>query len=175
MKKLVSALLALTLVGSLAACGSQNTPSASASGSAGGENGYKIVLISNQKSGDMGPVDAMFAGAKRAEADFGVTVNTVVNCKETDIFLWKQNFRIKTYLQIISPQSAHILNNQGFYISCFNFFYQRLKARAIEIYTRKSVIGKMANVLKTIPTGIIFEVFLLIGNRITLASKVIIS
>ena len=61
-----------------------------------------------------------------------VTVNTVVNCKETDIFLWKQNFRIKTYLQIISPQSAHILNNQGFYISCFNFFYQRLKARAIE-------------------------------------------
>lgn len=104
-----------------------------------------------------------------------VTVNTVVNCKETDIFLWKQNFRIKTYLQIISPQSAHILNNQGFYISCFNFFYQRLKARAIEIYTRKSVIGKMANVLKTIPTGIIFEVFLLIGNRITLASKVIIS
>ena len=32
MKKLVSALLALTLVGSLAACGSQNTPSASASG-----------------------------------------------------------------------------------------------------------------------------------------------
>lgn len=104
-----------------------------------------------------------------------VTVNTVVNCKETDIFLWKQNFRIKTYLQIISPQSAHILNNQGFYISCFNFFYQRLKARAIEIYTRKSVIGKMANVLKTIPTGIIFEVFLLIGNRITLAGKVIIS
>ena len=104
-----------------------------------------------------------------------VTVNTVVNCKETDIFLWKQNFRIKTYLQIISPQSAHILNNQGFYISCFNFFYQRLKARVIEIYTRKSVIGKMANVLKTIPTGIIFEVFLLIGNRITLASKVIIS
>lgn len=68
MKKLVSALLALTLVGSLAACGSQNTPSASASGSAGGEDGYKIVLISNQKSGDMGPVDAMFAGAKRAEA-----------------------------------------------------------------------------------------------------------
>ena len=87
----------------------------------------------------------------------------------------KEQFRIKTYLQIISPQSAHILNNQGFYISCFNFFYQRLKARAIEIYTRKSVIGKMANVLKTIPTGIIFEVFLLIGNRITLASKVIIS
>ena len=32
-----------------------------------------------------------------------VTVNTVVDCKKTDIFLWKQNFRIKPYLQIISP------------------------------------------------------------------------
>lgn len=32
-----------------------------------------------------------------------VTVNTVVNCKETDIFLWKQNFRIEPDLQIISP------------------------------------------------------------------------
>ena len=90
MKKLVSALLALTLVGSLAACGSQNTPSASASGSAGGENGYKIVLISNQKSGDMGPVDAMFAGAKRAEADFGVTVKTM---EVTDAASYEEEIR----------------------------------------------------------------------------------
>ena len=90
MKKLVSALLALTLVGSLAACGSQNTPSASASGSAGGEDGYKIVLISNQKSGDMGPVDAMFAGAKRAEADFGVTVKTM---EVTDAASYEEEIR----------------------------------------------------------------------------------
>ena len=32
-----------------------------------------------------------------------VTVNAVVDCKETDIFLRKQNFRIKPDLQIISP------------------------------------------------------------------------
>ena len=32
-----------------------------------------------------------------------VAVDTVVYCKKTDIFLWKQNFRIKADLQIVSP------------------------------------------------------------------------
>ena len=32
-----------------------------------------------------------------------VAVNAVVDCKKTDIFLRKQNFRIKSDLQIVSP------------------------------------------------------------------------
>lgn len=36
------------------------------------------------------------------------TVNTVVDCNETDIFLWKQYFCIISDFQIISSQSAHI-------------------------------------------------------------------
>ena len=32
-----------------------------------------------------------------------VAVNAVIDCKKTDIFLWKQNFRIKADLQIVSP------------------------------------------------------------------------
>ena len=51
---------------------------------------YNIVLISNQKSGDMGPVDAMFAGAKRAEADFGVTVKTM---EVTDAASYEEEIR----------------------------------------------------------------------------------
>ena len=31
-----------------------------------------------------------------------ITVNAVVYCKKTDIFLWEQNFRIKADLQIVS-------------------------------------------------------------------------
>lgn len=101
MKKFIAmllvALLSLTL---LSACGGTAAPSStaaaagstaaasSAPASAGSEAAaspaaaaaaadYKIVLISNQKSGDLGPVDAMFAGAARAEKDFGVTVKTM--------------------------------------------------------------------------------------------------
>ena len=32
-----------------------------------------------------------------------VAVNAVIDCKKTDIFLRKQNFRIKSDLQIVSP------------------------------------------------------------------------
>ena len=39
----------------------------------------------------------------------------------------------------------------------------------------KTIVSKMADILKAIPTGIIFEVFFLIGNGITLAIQVIIS
>ena len=103
------------------------------------------------------------------------TVNTVIDGDKVYAKLREKNIRIHTHLQIVAPESAHILNNQCSDIACFNFFYQRLKAWAIEIYTRKTIVSKMADILKTIPTGIIFEVFFLIGNGITLAIQVIIS
>ena len=44
-----------------------------------------------------------------------------------------------------------------------------------KIHTRKTIVSKMADILKAIPTGIIFKIFFLIGNRITLAIQIIIS
>ena len=75
MKSKLSKALSLILVISLcislfAACGNSDK-------SAEQNDEIKIALISNQRSGDMGPVDAMFAGAKRVEQDFGVTVKTL--------------------------------------------------------------------------------------------------
>ena len=93
-----------------------------------------------------------------------IAVNTVVYCKKADIFLWKQNFRIKADLQIISPQSAHILNNNRCDISCFYFFNQLLKTRTIEIHTRKTIVSKMADIRKAISSGVIFQVLLLVGD-----------
>ena len=80
MKKWMSMLLAAGMALSLlTACGGNTGDSSTADGTsdASGEEAPKIVLISNQKSGDLGPVDAMFEGAARAEADFGVTVTTM--------------------------------------------------------------------------------------------------
>ncbi|MBQ3277459.1 MAG: BMP family ABC transporter substrate-binding protein [Oscillospiraceae bacterium] len=87
MKKILALLLVVVLsLALLTACGN----STAAQPTAAEEPSYKIVLISNQKSGDMGPVDAMFAGAKRAEADFGVTIKTM---EVTDAASYEEEIR----------------------------------------------------------------------------------
>ncbi|MBR1457235.1 MAG: BMP family ABC transporter substrate-binding protein [Oscillospiraceae bacterium] len=89
MKKTLALLLSVIMVlALLTGCGSsastapaasQSTEAAPAEAAPAAESdeGYKIVLISNPASGDLGPVDAMIAGAQRAEADFGVTVKII--------------------------------------------------------------------------------------------------
>ena len=77
MKGTISKVLSLVVVialclSSFAACGANSGETKTEK-----KDEVKIALISNQRSGDMGPVDAMFAGAKRVESDFGVTVKTL--------------------------------------------------------------------------------------------------
>ncbi len=87
MKKTVSLLLVLVMLLALSACGGQNEPPAPAEED---EGGYQIALICNQKSGDLGPIDSMFAGAKRAEEDFGVSVKTL---EVTDAASYEEEIR----------------------------------------------------------------------------------
>lgn len=80
MKKIIALILAMMMVLSMAACGSQpeaaQQPEAAAPEVAA-EDEVKICLISNQASGDLGPVDAFIAGAERAEEEFGVSVKII--------------------------------------------------------------------------------------------------
>lgn len=82
MKKLIALVLAAIMSMSLMACGTSATESTapaetSAAETAETEETAKICLIVNQASGDLGPIDAMIAGAERAEEEFGVSVKLI--------------------------------------------------------------------------------------------------
>ena len=41
------------------------------------------------------------------------TVHTVIDGNKVDAVLWKQHFRIHSDLQIVTPEPAHILNDNA--------------------------------------------------------------
>ena len=51
-----------------------------------------------------------------------VTVNTIINCYKSNFLFSKQNISEKTYLQMISANSGHILADTGSDFSVFNTF-----------------------------------------------------
>jgi basic membrane protein A len=88
MKKAAAALLALLLLAAMmAGCQPKAEEPATSEDAA---KDVKIALISNQRSGDLGPVDAMIAGAKRVEEEFGVTVKTL---ESTDAAAYEEDIR----------------------------------------------------------------------------------
>ena len=42
-----------------------------------------------------------------------LTVHTVIDGNKVDAVLWKQHFRIHSDLQIVTPEPAHILNDNA--------------------------------------------------------------
>ena len=77
MKKSFVSMIALALAGSiLVGCSTSQEENvenqAENNGTATEEP--MVALVVNQRSGDSGPIDSMFAGADRAEEDFGITV-----------------------------------------------------------------------------------------------------
>ena len=51
-----------------------------------------------------------------------VTVNTIIDCYKSNFLFSKQNVSEKTYLQMISANSGHILADTGSDFSVFNTF-----------------------------------------------------
>lgn len=61
------------------------------------------------------------------------TVNSVIYCNKTDIFLREHHFRIETYLQIVSAKSGHIFDDHCSHSAGFNLCQQRIECRSVEV------------------------------------------
>jgi hypothetical protein len=101
-------------------------------------------------------------------------VNAVVDSNEAHILFREQNFRIETDLQIVPPEAAHILDNDSPDVPGLDLSNQRLKAWAIEIHTRIAVVSKMAYIGESAFSGVVLQIFLLVGYRVRFAYKVIV-
>ena len=80
------------------------------------------------------------------------TVHTVVDGNQPDAAL-PQNFHDLTDFQIVTPQAAHVFDNNGLHPSGLDFLHHRQKAGTVKTGSRYAVIGEMGGVRQPIPAG----------------------
>ena len=114
---------------------------------------------------------------KRSElTGIGVgTVNAVADGDEAHPKFSEKDFRIESGLQIISPDSAHVLCEYQSNFPCLNVGHQPLPCRPVEVAARPSVIGVVDDIGKAVLGGVALQVFFLIHDRITVPSGFIVT
>ena len=80
------------------------------------------------------------------------TVHTVIDGNQPDAAL-PQNFHDLTDFQIVTPQAAHVFDNNGLHPSGLDFLHHRQKAGTVKTGSRYAVIGEMGGVRQPIPAG----------------------
>ena len=96
------------------------------------------------------------------------TVHTVIDGDQTDTAL-PQNLHDLTDFQIIAPQAAHVLYDDGLHPSGLDFLHHRQKTGAVKTGSRYAVIGEVGGVWQPIPAGKVLQHLFLIGDGIALA------
>ena len=97
-------------------------------------------------------------------------VNAVIDGNKVYAKLREKNIRIHTHLQIITPETAHILYNDALDLACLNIGKHTLEARTVEVCAGITVV------LVIVPDSglpvvfaVAFQNLLLIGNTVALA------
>ena len=80
------------------------------------------------------------------------TVHTVIDGDQPDTAL-PQNLHDLTDFQIVTPQAAHVFDNNGLHPSGLDFLHHRQKARTVKTGSRYAVIGEVCGVRQPIPAG----------------------
>ena len=101
-------------------------------------------------------------------------VNTVIDGNKVYAKLREKNIRIHTHLQIVAPESAHVLYDDALNFASLNISKHTLEARTVEVRSRIAVI------LVIVPDSgipvvfaVAFQNLLLIGNTVALTVQLI--
>ena len=83
------------------------------------------------------------------------TVMIIVNCNQTDS-LFAEELSELTYHKIISPQSAHIFQDNGFHLSILHKLHHSLKGRSFKGCTGYTIISEVPEPSPPFFSAIIF-------------------
>ena len=122
-------------------------------------------------------VPLIYDVAKRSEvvAHLVVAVHAVIDGDKADSHLWKTNFCIKPYFQIVAAKTGHILDNYRPNESSFNISKHFLKSGPVEVRAGKSVIFVNLVLYYTVVFAIFSEDFDLVGDAVAVALVFIVA
>ena len=114
--------------------------------------------------------------AERRKLIFAViAVNAIVDGDEANVVIGEVRIRVIPDLQIIAPEAAHVLHDDGGDVAHFNVLQQLLKAGTVEIGAGVPVIHIVSSVAEVILFGIFLKHPLLIGDGIAVALGAVVS
>ena len=91
-----------------------------------------------------------------------------------DAVLWKQHFRIHPDLQIVTPEPAHILNDNALDLARLDVGKHPLESGPVEVGSRISVVlVVMADSCIAVIPAILFQNSLLVADTVALAVQLI--
>ena len=96
------------------------------------------------------------------------TVHAVIDGNETDTFL-SEDFHYLTDFQIVTPKATHVLYQQIFHSSGFDFFHHCQKSGTVKASATYAIVRKMDWIREALRTGVVFQLAFLIGYAVGFA------
>ena len=88
------------------------------------------------------------------------TIHAVIDGDKTHATL-TQNFHSLTDFQILTPQTAHVLDTEVFHIPGFNFFHHSQKSGTVKTSATDTIVRKVDRVRKVMLGGVVLQQLLL--------------
>lgn len=101
-------------------------------------------------------------------------VHSIVNGNQSNAF-HAQNLHDLSDLEIIASQPAHVLYDDRLHATSLDRLHHGGKAGAVKASAGDTIIGEMGRVRKTVPSGIVLQHLLLVGNGVAFALQLIVA
>ena len=101
-------------------------------------------------------------------------VHSVIDGDQPDASL-PQNFHDLADFEIVTPQAAHVFDDDCLHVSGLHFLHHGGKSGAVEPGSGDSIVREMGRVGKTVAAGIIFQHGFLVADGITLTLEFIVT